>query len=100
MILRWLKVLSSDLGIKSESDIFGITLRQPVYRTVTQEFALALTGERLYNKTFLFDTPFPFTIGATENGVSQVTAIRFSQEWVRRTSAQVDRRVLALLSRN
>jgi hemolysin activation/secretion protein len=78
-----------DLGIKSESDIFGITLRQPVYRTVTEEFALALTGERLYNKTFLFDTPFPFTIGATENGVSQVTALRFSQEWVRRTSVQV-----------
>ena len=78
-----------DLGIKSESDILGITLRQPVYRTVTEEFALALTGERLYNKTFLFDQPFPFTIGATENGVSQVTAIRFSQEWVRRTSVQV-----------
>jgi hemolysin activation/secretion protein len=77
------------LNIKSESDIFGMTLRQPLYRTVNQEFAVALTGERLYNKTFLFGTPFPFTIGATENGVSQVTAIRFSQEWVRRTGVQV-----------
>ncbi len=76
------------LDIKSKSEIIGFTLRHPVYRTLTQEFALALTGEHLINKTFLLGEPFDFTPGS-KGGVSRVSALRLSQEWVQRTSNQV-----------
>lgn len=76
------------LDIKSESEIFGVTLRQPIYRTLNQEIALALTGERLFNKTFLLGEPFSFTAGA-ENGEAIVTAVRFAQEWTSRSQNQV-----------
>lgn len=46
------------LDIESTSEIFGITLRQPIYRTLDREFTLMLTGERLTNRTFLLDQPF------------------------------------------
>jgi len=75
------------LDIESESEIYGVTLRHPVYRSLNQEFALAITGEHLQNKTFLLGVPFSFSLGS-ENGESRVSAIRFSQEWTHRTQAQ------------
>ncbi len=76
------------LDIESESDIYQLTLRQPFYRTLNQEFAMSLTGERLWNKTSLLGEPFSFSPGA-EDGESTVTALRFSQEWTYRTRRQV-----------
>ena len=35
------------LDIESKEDIYTVTLRQPVYRTLNSEFALELTGERI-----------------------------------------------------
>jgi hemolysin activation/secretion protein len=76
------------LDIRSESEIYHLTVRHPVYRTLEQEFALALTGEHLHNESFLLGLPFSFSPG-TEDGASTVTALRFSQEWIRRTQHQV-----------
>ena len=76
------------LDVESKSEIFTVTLRHPFYRTTSQEFAMALTGEHLHNETFLLGEPFPFSLGA-ENGDSKVTALRFSQEWTYRTQTQV-----------
>ncbi len=81
------------LDINSESEIIGLTLRQPIYRTLTDEFAVAITGERLYNKvTSIFDTaglPSLFIPGSSDTGVSSVSALRFIQEYVHRTSTSV-----------
>jgi hemolysin activation/secretion protein len=77
-----------DLDIVSKSDIASITLRQPFYRTLNQEFALALMGEYLYNKTFLDDEPFSFSPGV-KDGKSVVSAIRFTQEYSYRDLIQV-----------
>jgi hemolysin activation/secretion protein len=77
-----------DLDIKSESNIVGISIRQPVYRTLNKEFGIGITGEYLENKTFLLGEPFEFTPGAT-NGVSRVSALRFFQDWVNRSGQQV-----------
>jgi hemolysin activation/secretion protein len=77
-----------DLNIQSESEIYEITLRHPFYRSLNQEFSMALTGEHLRNKTFLLDEPFSFSPGA-EEGESKVSALRFSQDWVYRTQQQV-----------
>ncbi len=77
-----------ELDIKNQSGIFGFTIRQPVYRTLNQEVAVEITGERLENKTFLLGDPFSFSAGA-DNGKSVVTALRFAQEWVGRSDVQV-----------
>jgi hemolysin activation/secretion protein len=76
------------LDTESRSSIYEITLRQPLYRTLNQEFAVALTGNYLEDKTFLLGEPFSFYPGV-ENGESAVTALRFSQEWVYRTQREV-----------
>jgi len=81
------------LHLKSQSEILGVALRQPLYRTLRQEFAVGLIGERLFNK-ITFD-PFgvigrgPFPLPGAPDGVSVVSALRFSQEWINRTSNQV-----------
>lgn len=76
------------LDVESKSDIYGLTVRHPLRRTLDTEVALELTGERLSNKTFLLGEPFTLTPGAHQ-GESVVAALRFAQEAVYRTSEQV-----------
>lgn len=87
------------LNLTVQAEIIGITIRQPLYRTLTEEFAIAITGERLYNKvSSAFDEaglPSLFIPGSSSTGISTVSALRFMQEYVRRTSESV----LALRSR-
>jgi hemolysin activation/secretion protein len=87
------------LDLNSESEIFGFTLRHPVYRSLTDELAVAVTGEHLYNKiTSAFDLPgqpFIFIPGSSDTGVNQVSALRFIQEYQHRTPSSV----IALRSR-
>lgn len=87
------------LDLNSEAEIFGFTLRQPVYRTLSDELAVAITGEHLYNKiTSAFDLPgqpFIFIPGSSNTGVNQVSALRFIQEYQHRTLSSV----IALRSR-
>ncbi|MGB4068383.1 MAG: ShlB/FhaC/HecB family hemolysin secretion/activation protein [Nitrospira sp.] len=81
------------LNLKSNSEIIGFTLRHPVYRTLTDELAIAITGEHLFNKiTSAFDSVggTPLLIpGASDTGVSSVSALRFIQEYVHRTPTSV-----------
>ena len=76
------------LDIKSESEVYTIGLRQPIYHTLADEVALTITGERLFNKTTLLGEPFEFSSGA-RNGIATVSALRFGQEWTHRTAASV-----------
>ena len=82
------------LDIVSKTDIYGISLRHPVYRTWNQELALTLMGEYIENRTLLLGESFSFSPGA-ELGKYHVTAFRFSQEWMNRSHT----RVLAARSR-
>ena len=76
------------LDIQGKFESIGFTLRQPVFRTPSQEFALALTGQSESFRTSLLGTPFEFQAGST-NGLSQVSVLRFVQEYVHRTQDQV-----------
>jgi hemolysin activation/secretion protein len=76
------------LNIVSEEEVYNITLRHPFYRTVNHEFAMSFTGERLHSETFLLHAPFSFSAGA-HRGKSNVTALRFTQEWTHRSLKQV-----------
>lgn len=81
------------LNIRGDTRTTGLSLRHPFYKTVFTEFAMALTIENRHSKTSLLKEPFSFTSGAV-NGESEVTVMRFSQEWVNRNM----NRVLAIRS--
>jgi len=76
------------LDIQSKFELLGFTLRQPIYRTLEHEFALSVTGHSESFRTFLLGMPFNFEAGE-QNGVSQVSALRISQEYVNRNPNQV-----------
>lgn len=80
------------LGVKSDSEIWSISLRQPLYKSYPppnpfpnsyKEFAIALKLERRNNLTFLENKPFSFSRGAV-NGKSNFTVIRLSNEYLQR----------------
>ncbi|ALA59293.1 putative Surface antigen (D15) [Nitrospira moscoviensis] len=79
------------LDLKADAEIIGVTLRQPLYRTLTDEFAVAITGERLYNKITTAEPGLAqlFIPGSSDTGVNTVSALRFIQEYVHRTSNSV-----------
>lgn len=83
------------LNLNTNTEIIGMSLRHPIYRTVTDEVALTLVGEHLFTQSFIFgDTPFSLFPGF-QNGAATVSALRFAQEWTHRTLDTV----LALRSR-
>lgn len=87
------------LGIESETDEFEVTFRQPLLLQAnsrsTQEFALGLEFSRQSNNTTIEDTstreqvPFPLSPGAEEDGDTNISAVRFFQDWTRRTRKDV-----------
>lgn len=81
------------LDLNVDSQVIGLALRQPVYRTVTDEVAMTLSGEHLYLKTTsAFDAPgLPslFIPGSSTTGVATVSALRFSQEYTHRSPSLV-----------
>ncbi|KAF3891215.1 MULTISPECIES: ShlB/FhaC/HecB family hemolysin secretion/activation protein [Nostocales] len=78
-----------ELDIKSETQTYSLSVRQPLYRTPTSEFALGLSLDLRRNQTFILDDiPYSFSEGP-ENGESKVTVIRFSQDWVNRNANRV-----------
>ncbi|MGC1306439.1 MAG: ShlB/FhaC/HecB family hemolysin secretion/activation protein [Phormidesmis sp.] len=84
----------ADVGIRSDTETISVGIRQPIKRTTSEEFALGLDFDWRRSQSFILDDiPFSFSIGP-EDGRSQVSALRFSQEWTKRNI----RRVLAARS--
>lgn len=77
-----------ELDIKSNSEIYTLTLRHPVYRTPSTQVFLELIGERLSHTTTLLGERFSLEPGAV-NGEAVSSAIRVAQEIVYRTQTQV-----------
>ena len=77
-----------DLDINSETESYSFNIRQPLTRSPNEEFALGLTLDIRRRETFLGDEPFSFSVGA-EDGKSNVTVLRFSQDWVKRDATSV-----------
>jgi hemolysin activation/secretion protein len=73
------------LNINTNTEIIGMSLRHPIYKTVADEVALSIIGEHLFTQSFLFGTvPFDFFPGF-QNGAATMSALRFAQDWTRRT---------------
>ncbi len=74
-----------ELDIEGESNLYEISVRQPLIRTPRQEFALSLGFTYKDGQTFLFNNiPFAFGIGPDKDGVSRTSVFRFGQDYVRR----------------
>jgi hemolysin activation/secretion protein len=77
------------LNLKTNTEIIGMSLRQPVYKTVTDEVALSIIGEHLFTQSFIFNgTPDQQTFNifpGFQNGAATVSALRFAQDWTHRT---------------
>jgi hemolysin activation/secretion protein len=93
----WFRQGSSDviedsfeaLGIASEARTIGVELRQPVYRTLSNELELALVAEMRESESFLNgDERFPFEEG-TEDGRVELSVVRARVDWVHRDLDQV-----------
>ena len=82
-----------DLEIRNESETFAVGFRQPLLKTPNEEFALSAGVDLRRSTSFLDGEPFSFSLGP-EDGQSNVTVIRLSQDWVNRDA----RRVLAARS--
>lgn len=77
-----------ELNIDSETETYSFNLRQPLTRNPSQEFTLGLGLDLRRRRTFLDGEPYSFTIGP-EDGESNVTVLRFSQDWVKRDVTSV-----------
>ena len=61
-----------------------VWLRQPVYQTPTQEFALGIGLSRVGTKTTLLDTPFAISRGADGDGELNISSLSFYQDYLKR----------------
>jgi hemolysin activation/secretion protein len=85
------------LDINSKSRYYELSLRHPLVKKTTAELALGLTFSRRESETSLgIDDigPFPLSPGADDQGRTRVSALRFFQEYTKRS----DRQVLAFRS--
>jgi hemolysin activation/secretion protein len=78
----------TSLDINSELKDYSATIRQPLYHTLSNEFAVSFTAEKRRAKTFLFGLPFSLSPGAV-NGVTSDFTLRFAQEFVNRSQVHV-----------
>ena len=77
-----------DLDITGEADTVAVEIAHPFYRTPSRELTLALRGELRHSETTLLGQPFSFSPGV-QDGESDVSVIRFIQEWLSRSRRQV-----------
>ncbi len=70
--------------IVSLTETYSALLHHPFYKTLSQEFAMALQFDRCRNKTTDASGEPYFVNPDVADNVSQASILRFSQEWVRR----------------
>jgi hemolysin activation/secretion protein len=82
------------LDIQGTSQDFSLTLRQPIVQTPTTELALGVTASRRESDVGFLESlvgrrqGFP-SPGANSEGKTNLSTVRFFQEWTNRNSQQV-----------
>ena len=72
------------LDITSRYSSISVGLSRPFYRTAESRLTLGVNLDVRKAQTFLLGMPFPFTAGSDANGHTNVTAVRFYQDWLDR----------------
>lgn len=76
-------------GIEGKSRTYELTYRQPILEKPDRNLAVGVTLSRQESNTFLQGERFPLSQGANDRGKTRVSAVRFFQEYVQRSSNQV-----------
>jgi hemolysin activation/secretion protein len=79
----------SVLDIQSRASTLGLRLSQPVLHTTRQQLNLSLGLDLRSSQTKILGTGFAFTPGVEPDGHSQVSVLRFIQDYVDRDRSQV-----------
>jgi hemolysin activation/secretion protein len=72
------------LNIRGESELYEISYRQPLVRSLREEFALFAGFSYQDGQTFTFAGPTPFGFGPDTQGNSRTRVLKFGQDYVRR----------------
>jgi hemolysin activation/secretion protein len=72
------------LNISGESELYEISYRQPLIRSLREEFAVSVGFSYQNGQTFTFAGPTPFGFGPDPQGNSQTRVFKFGQDYVRR----------------
>ena len=78
-----------DLDIESNTQTYGFTLTQPVYRSMRTGVDLFMIGEWRRSKSYLLGRGFAFSEGVSDDGVAKLTVLRSGLEWTSRSREQV-----------
>lgn len=76
------------IDVESEADTYAVSLHHPLYKTTSRELSIGLKLEKRSSETFLLGRPFSFSAGVND-GKSDITVIRFSQDWLDRSRVHV-----------
>lgn len=82
------------LDIEGKAQELGITFRQPLIRTSSQEFAVGVTAnhrdsEIVFLEGFVGEpVPYP-ALGADGEGRTRISAVRLFQDWTQRSTEEV-----------
>ena len=78
----------AELNIRSETESYGLSLSQPLYRTPRREFSVSLLGDHRANQTYLLGVPYSFSPGAV-SGRSVASVVGFSAQFTDRSPKHV-----------
>ncbi len=78
-----------ELDIESRYQDYAVSLRQPVYQTPTQDVTLGITFEHQKSSTRLGGEPLAGIYGGDNQARTNVSTLRLSQEWTRRSNFDV-----------
>ncbi len=77
------------LDLETESRYYQLSFRQPIVKTPFEELGLGITLSRIENETFLDGIRFPTSRGASESGLTQISALGLFQDWVSRSEVEI-----------
>lgn len=78
----------ADLGLRSRDEVYSVTFRQPLLKSLRQEFAVSLGFSAQKRRTFLFEeVPFPFDRSANAEGITQTRVLQLGQDYHRRDTS-------------
>ncbi|GFE72175.1 ShlB/FhaC/HecB family hemolysin secretion/activation protein [Chroococcus sp. FPU101] len=78
-----------ELNLESDYQKYSFALRQPILETASQTLALALVFEHQKSQTSFLDNEPLLGVGADQHGRTNISTLRFSQEWIDRSNVEV-----------
>ncbi|MBE9180639.1 BamA/TamA family outer membrane protein [Oculatella sp. LEGE 06141] len=74
-----------EFGFRGTSEFYELVYRQPLVRSLREEFAVSVGFTIQNGQTFIFDNnPQPFEEGPDDDGFSRTRVLRIGQDYVRR----------------